>query len=285
MKTINILTKEGSEFLFSQGISTPYLDSEILMEYVLNVPRSFIIMNHTTSISTDKEDQFWQLIKKRARKYPISHLVGKREFWSQDFIVSKDVLDPRPDSETIISTVLKYYTNKKQHLRIADFGTGSGCLLISLLTEYSYSTGVGFERSFKAYRIAYKNIKKYNLFSRAKVLRSSWTKCINSFDLIVSNPPYIRRDRLKTLQSEVQKEPKIALDGGVSGLDCYLNIFPIIKKCLKKNKFAILEIGEDQHNIDKLIYSYGLHFIEYIHDLSGKKRCIVIKQTNCEVDK
>ncbi|MDR2548157.1 MAG: peptide chain release factor N(5)-glutamine methyltransferase, partial [Rickettsiales bacterium] len=110
------------------------------------------------------------------------------------------------------------------------------------------------------------------------ILPSSWTECRGLFDLIISNPPYIKSSKLKDLQAEVQKEPKMALDGGIDGLSCYLSIFPILKKCLKKNGFAILEIGEDQNDIDKIIPSYGLSFQEYVYDLAGMKRCIVVKQ-------
>ncbi|EAL58868.1 modification methylase, HemK family, partial [Wolbachia endosymbiont of Drosophila ananassae] len=221
---------------------------------------------------------FWKLTKKRAERYPISQIIGNREFWSKNFIVNQHVLDPRPDSETLISTVLKYYPNKKQRLKIADFGTGTGCLLISVLSEYKYAVGVGFEKSLEAYKVAYQNTKKHDLLSRAKIFPSSWIECSDLFDLIISNPPYIKRSKLKDLQAEVQKEPKTALDGGIDGLNCYLSIFPILRRCLKKNGFAILEIGEDQSNIDKIIPSYELAFQEYVYDLAGMKRCIVVKQ-------
>jgi release factor glutamine methyltransferase len=175
-----------------------------------------------------------EINKKRAERYPISQIIGNREFWSKNFIVNQHVLDPRPDSETLISTVLKYYPNKKQRLKIADFGTGTGCLLISVLSEYKYAVGIGFEKSLEAYKVAYQNTKKHNLLSRAKIFPSSWTECRGSFDLIISNPPYIKRSKLKDLQAEVQKEPRITLDGGIDGLNCYLSIFSILRRCLKK---------------------------------------------------
>ncbi|WCR53135.1 MAG: Release factor glutamine methyltransferase [Wolbachia endosymbiont of Ctenocephalides orientis wCori] len=282
MKTIGNLIQEGSELLLSHKIDSPYFDCEIIMQHIFNVDRSFIIMNHTNQVPADKELLYWNLIKKRVEKYPISQIIGKREFWTGNFIVNQHVLDPRPDSETLISTVLKYHSNKKQRLKIADFGVGTGCLLISLLSEYKYAIGVGFEKSCKAYRVAYQNIKNHNLLGRAKIFLKSWTECTDSFDLIISNPPYIRRSKLKTLQAEVQKEPKSALEGGIDGSSCYASIFPILRKCLKKNGFAILEIGEDQNNIDKIIPSYGLTFQEYVYDLAGMKRCIVVKQLNLE---
>lgn len=278
MKTISALIKEGSKLLSSHRIESPHLDCEIIMQYVLGVERSFTIMNHTNQVPRNKELLFWKLTKKRAERYPISQIIGNREFWSKNFIVNQHVLDPRPDSETVISTVLKYYQNKKQKIKIADFGTGTGCLLISVLSEYKYAIGVGFEKSLEAYKITCQNTKKHNLLNRAKIFPNSWTECRDLFDLIISNPPYIKRSKLKDLQAEVQKEPRIALDGGIDGLSCYLSIFPILKKCLKKDGFAILEIGEDQSNIDKIIPLYGLALQEYVYDLTGMKRCIVVKQ-------
>ncbi|QOD38359.1 peptide chain release factor N(5)-glutamine methyltransferase [Candidatus Wolbachia massiliensis] len=276
MKTISTLIQEGSKLLSSQQ---PCLDCEIIMQHVLGVERSFIIMNHADQVPAEKELLFWKLTKKRAERYPISQIVGNREFWSKDFIVNQHVLDPRPDSEAIISTVLKYYPNKKQKLKIADFGTGTGCLLISVLSEYEHAVGIGFEKSLEAYKVACKNVEKHNLPSRAQIFPKSWAECRGLFDLIISNPPYIKNGKLKDLQAEVQKEPRMALDGGVDGLRCYLSIFPILKKCLKEDGFAILEIGEDQSDIDKIIPSYELAFQEYVHDLAGMKRCIVVSQS------
>ncbi|QKX02902.1 peptide chain release factor N(5)-glutamine methyltransferase [Wolbachia endosymbiont of Litomosoides sigmodontis] len=279
MKTISTLIQEGSKLLSSYKVESPYLDCEIIMQHVLGVERSFIIMNYADQVSIEKEQLFWKLTKKRVKRYPISQIIGKREFWSKNFIVNRHVFDPRADSEILVSAVLKYYPNKKQKMKIADFGTGTGCLLISILSEYEHAVGIGFEKSLKACRVAYQNIKKHNLLDRAKVFPNLWTECRGLFDLIISNPPYIRRSRLKDLQAEVQKEPKIALDGGIDGLSCYLSIFPILRRCLKKNGFAILEIGEDQSDIDKMVPSYELTFCEYMYDLAGMRRCIVVKRT------
>ncbi|MCV3769180.1 MAG: peptide chain release factor N(5)-glutamine methyltransferase [Wolbachia pipientis] len=278
MKTISVLIQEGAKLLTSYGIESAYLDCEVIMQHVLGVEKSFIIINCTDRVPIGKEQLFWKLIKKRVKRYPVSQIIGNREFWSKDFIVNRHVLDPRPDSETVILAVLKYYPNRKQRLKIADFGTGTGCLLISLLGEYEYAVGIGFEKSLKAYRVACQNVKRHNLLGRAKILLNSWTKCKGLFDLIVSNPPYIKKDKLKNLQAEVQKEPRMALDGGIDGLNCYLSIFPILKKCLKKSGVVVLEIGEDQSNIDEIILSYGFSLQEYMYDLTGIKRCVIIKQ-------
>ncbi len=278
MKTIGALLKEGISNLSLHGISTSRLDSEILIGHALGLERSFVIANYDCKVEEEHEKSFMQLIAKRCKRYPIAQIVGKREFWSLDFAVNQHVLDPRPDSETIISTVLKYYRNKNKKLRIADFGTGTGCLLISILHEYRGSTGVGFEKSVNSYRVAVNNVKTHNLLGRANIIFGSWEKCNNSFDLIISNPPYIKKSMLKNLQPEVQNEPNIALDGGSNGLKCYLSIFFVLKRSLKRGGFAILEIGEAQNNIKKIVHLYNLIFIAYAHDLSGNKRCIIVKQ-------
>ncbi|WP_339045401.1 peptide chain release factor N(5)-glutamine methyltransferase [Candidatus Mesenet endosymbiont of Agriotes lineatus] len=278
MKTIGALLKESINNLSLCGICTPRLDSEILIGHALSLERSFIIANYDYEVGEEHEKLFLELISRRCKRYPISQIIGKREFWGLDFLVNQHVLDPRPDSETIISTVLRYYRNKNKRLRIVDFGTGTGCLLISMLHEYKYSIGIGFEKNVNSYRTALNNIKRHNLLGRAKVIFDSWENSNDLFDLIISNPPYIKRNMLKKLQLEVQNEPTIALDGGSNGLKCYLSIFPVLKRSLKKGGFAVLEIGEAQNNIKKIIPFYGLIFVSYAYDLSGKKRCIVIRQ-------
>ncbi|MCA4773739.1 HemK/PrmC family methyltransferase, partial [Wolbachia endosymbiont of Mansonella perstans] len=209
MRTISTLIQEGSELLLSHKVESPCLDCEIIMQCVLGVERPFIIMNYAGQVPIEKEQLFWKLTKKRAERYPISQIIGNREFWSKNFVVNQHVLDPRPDSETIILAALKYYPNRGQKLKIADFGTGTGCLLISVLSEYEHAVGIGFEKSLQACRVACQNVKKHNLSGRGRILPSSWTECRGLFDLIISNPPYIKSSKLKGLQAEVQKEPKM----------------------------------------------------------------------------
>lgn len=278
MKTIGALMKESINNLSLCGISTPRLDSEILIGHVLGLERSFIIANYDYEVEEKHERLFLELISRRCKRYPIAQIIGKREFWGLDFLVNQHVLDPRPDSETIILAVLKYYKNKNKRLKIVDFGTGTGCLLISILHEYKCSIGIGFEKNVSSYRVALNNVKKHNLLGRAKIILSSWENSNGLFDLIISNPPYIKKNMLKDLQPEVQNEPSIALDGGSNGFKCYLSIFSVLKRSLEKGGFAILEIGESQNNIKKILPFYGLIFVSYVYDLSGKKRCIVIKQ-------
>ncbi|WP_339047713.1 peptide chain release factor N(5)-glutamine methyltransferase [Candidatus Mesenet endosymbiont of Phosphuga atrata] len=278
MKTIGALLKKSINNLSLCGIYTPRLDSEILISHVLGLERSFVIANYDYEVEEEHEKLFLELISRRCKRYPVAQIIGKREFWGLDFLVNQHVLDPRPDSETIILAVLRYYRNKNKRLRIVDFGTGTGCLLISILHEYKYSIGIGFERNVNSHRVALNNVKRHNLLGRVKIVLGSWKNSNGLFDLIISNPPYIKKSMLKKLQPEVQNEPSIALDGGSNGLKCYLSIFPVLKRSLKKGGFAILEIGESQNNIKKIIPFYGLIFVSYAYDLSGNKRCIVIRQ-------
>lgn len=279
MDTVISLFNRAVDFLSTYNIDNPKRDVEIIIKHLINTENLVTILDPHMPINKCDVEVFWKMVKQRSTNIPISHIIGKREFWSTDFIVNSDVLDPRPDSETIISSVFAMYPCKNRRLIIGDFGTGSGCLLSILLLRYRNAVGIAIEKSVKAYRVAYQNFKNHGLYSRIKMRLSSWNTCYDTFDLIVSNPPYIRRSKITTLQPEVKlHEPMVALDGGPIGLEIYSQIFVIIKRCLKQNGVAILEIGEDQHQIHRIVHRYGLKFCTYHNDLSGKLRCIVVKQ-------
>ncbi|QGR03808.1 peptide chain release factor N(5)-glutamine methyltransferase [Ehrlichia ruminantium] len=279
MNTIISLFNSAVDFLTNHSIKDPKRDVEVIIQHLMNTDSLVTVLDPYISVSETDTEIFWSMIKKRASNVPVSHIVGKREFWSTDFIVNPHVLDPRPDSESIISYVLAMYPCRNRRLIIGDFGTGSGCLLTVLLSYYRFAVGVAIEKSVKAYRVAYQNFKNHKVYNRIDMRLSSWNTCYQMFDLIVSNPPYIRRSKIVTLQPEVKLyEPYIALDGGPIGLETYFSIFVVIKRCLKKNGIAILEIGEDQTKIHSIVYKYGLKFHSYCYDLSGRKRCIVVTQ-------
>ena len=279
MDTVISLYNSAVNFLSDYDIENPKRDIEIIIKHLINTKSLVTILDPYMSVDKYDVEMFWEMIKQRAANVPVSHIIGKSEFWSTEFIVNSNVLDPRPDSETIISSVLTMYPCRNRRLVIGDFGTGSGCLLAVLLLKYRNAIGIAIEKSVKAYRVAYQNFKNHKLSSRVKVRLSSWDNCYDVFDLIVSNPPYIKRSKIAKLQPEVRLyEPMIALDGGPVGLEIYSQIFFVIKRCLKKNGVAILEIGEDQRQIHRMVHKYGLKFCDYRNDLSGRLRCIVVKQ-------
>ncbi|KJV63431.1 MULTISPECIES: peptide chain release factor N(5)-glutamine methyltransferase [Ehrlichia] len=279
MNTVISLFNSAVDFLSSCNIDNPKRDVEIIIKHLVNTEDLVTILDPYMPVSKCDVEVFWKMIRQRSANVPISHIIGKREFWSTDFIVNSSVLDPRPDSETIISSVFAMYPCKNHRLVIGDFGTGSGCLLTILLLRYRNAVGIAIEKSVKAYRVAYQNFKKHRLYNRIKMRLSSWNTCYDMFDLIVSNPPYIRRSKIAKLQPEVRLyEPIMALDGGSIGLEIYSQIFVVIKRCLKQNGVAVLEIGEDQHQIHRVVHKYGLKFCTYHSDLSKRLRCIVVKQ-------
>ena len=278
MDTIISLFNQGVDFLSLYNVDNPRRDVEVIIGHLVN-KELVTLIDPYMSVSKTDVDLFWEMINQRAANVPVSHIIGKREFWSTDFIVNSSVLDPRSDSETIISTVFTMYPCANRRLVIGDFGTGSGCLLTVLLLKYKRAVGIAVEKSVKAYRIAYRNFKNHGIYNRVKMKLCSWNNCHEMFDLIVSNPPYIRRNNISKLQSEVRlHEPLIALDGGAIGIENYLQIFVVIKRCLRKGGIAVLEIGEDQNQIHRMIPKYGLKFESYNNDLSGRKRCIIVRQ-------
>jgi release factor glutamine methyltransferase len=261
----------------NNAVDTPQLDSELILCFVLNVCRSYVIFNPDVIIEPKLSLKFKELIKKRNSGYSIAQIIGKKSFWKSEFIITKDTFAPRPDTETIIEAVLFYYKNRKQNLKIAELGTGTGCIIISLLGEYKNSVGYGFEKSHGAYLVSQKNIKIHKLQSRSKIFYSDFCNCavhLPRLDIMVSNPPYIKKFHIKALQKEVQKEPMTALDGGINGIHAYFTIFRLAKKILKKNGRLFLEIGDRQEILIK-----NLNILQkperVFRDLSGKIRVIV----------
>ncbi len=223
-------------------------------------------------------------IKRRLAHEPISKIIGKKGFWKSEFITSTDVLDPRPDSETMIEAVLKYCPQKEY--QILDIGTGSGCLLFSLLDEYPASIGVGIDKSVKALAIADKNRQNRhaNLLEK-DFFKPTWACDLGTFDIIISNPPYIPSDDLLTLEPDVREyDPILALDGGKDGLEAYRAISDNITNLLNNNGFLFLEIGIHQANaVIDIFTRQGLTHLDTIRDLSGIKRIIVFQKKTCKV--
>ena len=276
------LLKEATTLLSGEiEVDTPGLDARLIAGHVLGLAESDVLVNQDLMVEAEKEKEFFEAISQRLSGTPVSHILRKREFWSMDFSVSSDVLDPRPDTETLVAAVLKIYRNKMRRITIADLGTGTGCIIIALLSHYKNAVGEAFEKSPKAYRVAYSNLVKHNIARRVRLHRASWEKCNGKFDLIVSNPPYIKRYKISRLQPEVRfHEPLLALDGGINGVEKYVEIFHILNKCLKTDGRAILEIGEDQGNIRACAISHGMKFCGHVNDLAGKPRCVVLQRSN-----
>ena len=225
---INLAIKKGSKFLRNKIISNSQLDSEILMAKTINKDRKYILLNSEAMISQKDLNSFYKLIHLRSLGNPVAYLTNKKNFWNSEFFVTKHTLIPRPDTELIIENALKF-TKQKNKISILDIGVGSGCILLSILKERKNFYGTGIDVSEKCLNVSKINAISLNVNHRLKLFKSNVDKFnLGKYDLIVSNPPYIKKQNLKYLDTDVAKfEPQLALDGGLDGLS---KISKVIKK-------------------------------------------------------
>ena len=273
MNVENILA-EAVEILKKNSIASPILDARILMSFSTSLSKEDIVFKASQiNLSQNQKEKYLILINKRAKKIPLSHLTNNREFFANNFYVDENVLDPRPDSETLIEMMINKLESSS-FLNICEIGCGSGCLIISLLKHFNNWYGRGIDISKKALEIAQKNANNNNVFERINFVESNLFEKLQDnqiFDIIISNPPYIPSGEIENLQDEVRLyEPKIALDGGLDGLDFYRKIAIESQKFLKKNGNIFLEIGYNQHQFVKDIFeNVNFKFIDFKKDLSG----------------
>ena len=268
---------EGINILKNKSILSAKLDSEILMAKALGKKREYIILNNDKIIKEQNLEYFKKLVQERATRKPIAYLLNKKSFWNSEFYVNKNTLIPRPDTEIILEQILKF-TKNKNYLNILDIGVGSGCILLSVLKERKNFYGTGIDISKNSLDICKMNAKKLLLDRRVKFFKSDVDKfAIGKYDLIVSNPPYIKTSDLKYLESDVIKfEPKLALDGGLDGLSVIRKVIKKSSELLKKNGKFILEIGFDQKNkVIKLLNNKGFYINSTVKDLANNDRCII----------
>ena len=276
MKYQEILNK-GSNILKLNDIKSYSLDSEILLSSTLKLDRSQLLLNLNKKIENKERKNFFKFIKRRSKNEPIAYITGYEEFWKSIFKVDKNVLIPRPDTETIIEQVLKeldIYSSKK----ILDIGTGSGCILISILNERKRCFGVGVDISKNAVKLAKYNAKIQHIDNRIKFFNSDIDNFYTGkYDLIISNPPYIKHHKINGLEKDIKNhEPKAAINGGIDGYD---KIRLIIKKSsilIKKRGKLFLELGINQTKETlKILNLNGFYKTKVIKDLASKNRCII----------
>ena len=276
MNIENILN-EGINILKKNKIPNPQLDSEILLSNLIKRDKKHIILNPKELLNSEQLDKFKCLIERRKKGEPIAYLINKKEFWKDEFFVNKDVLIPRPDTELIIEQVLKIYS-KDEQLQVLDIGTGSGCILLSILKERPNFYGTGIDISKKSINVSKLNAKRLNLTSRVKFFHSSVDNFkIGKYDLIVSNPPYIELLNLKYLEKDVVNfEPKLALSGGFDGFSKIRKVINKANTLIKKNGKFILEIGFNQKNkVIKILKEEGFYVNKAIKDYGNNDRCII----------
>jgi len=268
---------EGIDILKKSKISNPQLDSEILLSNSIKRDKKYIILNPKKVLNLEQLQNFKSLIERRKKGEPIAYLINKKEFWKDEFFVNKDVLIPRPDSELIIEQVLKIYLKDVQ-LQVLDIGTGSGCILLSILKERSNFYGTGIDISKKSINISKFNAKQLNLTNRVKFFHSSVDNFNNGkYDIIVSNPPYIEQLSLKYLERDVVNfEPKLALSGGFDGFSKIRKVINKASILIKKNGKFILEIGFNQKNkVIKILKEEGFYVNTAIKDYGNNDRCVI----------
>ena len=268
--------KFGSNLLKENKIQSYILDSELLLSKTLKKSREKILTNLDTDIKKKYFNIFKEYLIRRSKNEPIAYIFEEKEFWSKSFNVNKHTLIPRPETELLVDGLLKIFRDKK--ISILDIGTGSGCIIVSLLINLRQSIGIGIDISKKAILIAEKNVAKYKLNNRIKLLTKSFENIFNKkFDLIVSNPPYIERKAIKNLSEDIKKyEPIIALDGGNDGLDLIKKVIYKSKEILKIKGTLALEIGNKQiRKVSKILIDNNFRIKYVIKDYRNNVRCVI----------
>ena len=275
---ISELLYSGSKTLKLSKIESHQLDSEVVLSNLLKKQRENLIINLDQKVSEDVIFSFKKLIDRRANREPLAYILKNKEFWSEDFFVNRNTLIPRPETELLCEKVVKIFKDKD--LYILDMGTGSGCILLSILKELKGAKGVGVDISKKAIDVAKKNSNKLFLNKRVKFLNKSLESIYGyKFDLIVSNPPYVRTADIKNLSDDIKRfEPKIALDGGKDGLDVIKKVIYKSKTILKKCGWLVLEIGKGQHyKVSQILKKQNFKEELLVKDYKDNVRCILAK--------
>lgn len=271
--------KRYAEQLESSGIENPETDIRLLVQHALGISHAKFVSSLNRVLTEAEVRTLDAMIARRAQREPVSRIIGTRGFWKSEFKLSPQTLDPRPDSETLIEAALKYADAPPA--TILDLGTGTGCLLLSLLQEYPNATGLGIDISEEAAATASENAVALKLDARASFLAIDWNDWQASapFDLVISNPPYIAPEEIAGLEPEVTKyDPMTALVGGDDGLECYRSIAALLPRAAKKGGLVVLEIGHAQADAVKSILALsGIAVIQTLTDLGGSDRAVVAR--------
>ena len=270
------LINHGSRQLKDKRIYSHKLDSEILLSKVLNKTREELLINLDQKIAPQEISDFNKLVDRRSSKEPMAYILKEKEFWSKSFLVNNNTLIPRPETELMVEKIIKIF--KTKDIFVLDIGTGTGCILLSILSELKNSKGIGLDISSKAIQIANANSSKHKLIQRTKFYKRSLNEIYhNKFDLIVSNPPYIMKKDIKNLNEDIKKfEPKLALDGGNDGLDVIKKVIYKSRSILKIKGMLALEIGNEQFKkVSKILRSNKFKTRYLVKDYRENIRCIL----------
>lgn len=277
--SLKVFMSSATDKLAASNIENPETDIRLIVQHTLQISHAKFVSSLNRVLTDAEVKTLDGMIARRAAREPVSRIIGTRGFWKSEFKLSPQTLDPRPDSETLIEAALKY--SDAPPATILDLGTGTGCLLLSLLQEYPKATGLGIDISEEAAATARENAVALNLADRASFLATDWNDWQASapFDLVISNPPYIAPDEMAGLEPEVTKyDPVTALVGGDDGLECYRSIAALLPRALKKGGLVVLEIGHMQAEAVKSILALSdIAVIQTLTDLGGSDRAVVAR--------
>lgn len=265
--------------LVRAGIDRAPQEARVLLAHVTGLDRARQIADPDRPLDDEAQSRFKALVTRRVNHEPVSYLIGEREFWSLPYHVGSAVLDPRPDSETLVEAALDRYADSHGAFTVLDLGTGSGCLLLTVLKSRPLARGYGVDVSPDALRVAVRNAARLGVAGRADFLCANWCDSLTGlFDLILCNPPYIATGDLTGLSPEVVRhEPRCALDGGGDGLAAYRAVAPEFRRLLSPDGLALLEIGAGQaEDVALIIENAGLSVSRIYQDLSGIQRCLAV---------
>jgi len=277
MSNINSILLAAKKYLIKNSIKSANLDSEILLSSILKKSREDLIINSNFKIGKNQIHSFNKFVERRKKGEPIAYILKKKDFWKSSFYVDRNVLIPRPDTEVLIEEILCNY-DKNQKLSVLDIGTGSGCIILSILQERPNFKGVGIDVSINALNVAKYNAKIHQLENRIKFYKSSVDNFFKGkYDLIISNPPYINKFCLKYLERDVSfYEPCLALEGGIEGLTVLEKVIKRSSKLLKIGGKLVLEIGFDQKLKVKELLKKEKYFVKkIIKDYGNRDRCVI----------
>lgn len=273
------LQKNITKTLLDAGIKTNSLDARIILKETFNFDEKELIMNSDILISTSKVNEVKKILSRRLKGEPVSKIFRKRDFYDSTFLISDDVLDPRPETELIIDIANKYIS-ENNYKSFIDLGTGSGCIILSILKENKNIKGLGLDISLNAINIAKKNSSRLELENHAMFLVSDWFSSVKeTYDLIISNPPYISSGEIGTLSKGVKNyDPLISLDGGQDGLKCYREIAKDANRIINKDGMVILEIGCNQaEDVIKIFEINKFKFLNKVLDINGLDRILIFE--------
>ena len=270
------VVKQASNQLKKVNINSHQLDAELILSDIMGVSREFLILNSELIIKKNTLKRYNFAIQRRVKREPVAYITGKKEFWSENFLVNRNTLVPRPETELMIYKVLKFFKNRT--INVLDVGTGSGCVLLSIIKNLNFSRGTGIDISSKAIEVATLNAKKLNLSNRTRFkIYDIKNYNIGKYDLIISNPPYIPSKDIKNLSKDIiDHEPKSALDGGIDGLDLIKKVIYKSNHLLKRNGLLVIEIGFNQYRkITDILKRNKLREVSKEFDYNSNVRCII----------